>query len=112
MERFVLALVLVVIGLPLVVFGVAVARQRFDLVFGDYTAETTSPSAWRSAHALAGRWFRRLGLLLVGTAPVVALVGDPVGGWIFGGAMAALVLGIVVVVVVALGRVEAGQRRR
>jgi len=111
-ERFTLALVLIASGLPLAMFGGAVARRRFDLVFGDYTAETTAPSAWHSAHALAGTGFRRLGVVLVGAGPVVYLVGFPIGGWIFGAAMAALVVGVVVVAVRALGLVEAGQRQR
>ncbi len=112
MERFTLALVLVVTGLPLVLFGGAVARRRLDLVFGDYTAETTAPSAWQSAHAMAGTGFRRIGALLVCAAPAVYLGGFPVGGWIFGVAMAVLVIGVVVVAVRALGCVEAGQRQR
>lgn len=112
MERFVLALTPVLMGIPLWVFGWAVGRRRFDLVFGDFTAETTVPSAWSSAHDGAGRDFRRLGMLLSCSGPVVFLVGFPIGGWLFGVLMVILVVGIYVGTVRALGQVQQGQLRR
>ncbi len=108
-ERIALALTLVLIGLPLWVFGWAVARRRFDLVFADLTAETTVASAWDRAHHDAGRNFKRLGALLLCSAPVVFLVGFPLAGWLFGAMMAVLVVGVWVVAIRALGQVEQGQ---
>ena len=112
MESSLLALLLVLFGLPLWVFGWAVARRKLNLVFGDFTADTTTTPAWNKAHEVAGRDFRRLGVLLTCSAPVVLLVGLPVGGWLFGLLMAVLVVGSYVLAIRALGHVEQGQLRR
>lgn len=110
MERVALAVTLVTLGLPLAVFGWVVSRQRVDLVFGDYTRETTTTAAWAAAHERVGRGFRRLGALLVGAAPVVFVVGLPAGGWVFGGAMVVLGVGVYVAAMRGLAEVERGQR--
>ena len=107
-----MALTLVLMGIPLWIFGWAVARRRFDLVFGDYTAETTTASAWTAAHEGAGRNFQRLGALLSGSGPVVLLAGFPAGIWIFGSLMAVLVVGVYIVATRALTHVERGQMPR
>ncbi len=107
-----LALTLVLMGVPLWIFGWAVTRRKFDLVFGDFTADTTLVSAWDNAHEGAGRDFQRLGALLTCSGPVVFLVGVPAGGWLFGALMVVLVVGIFVVAVRALGQVQSGQLPR
>lgn len=104
-----LALMLVLIGVPLWIFGWAVAGRKLDLVFGDFTAETTAGTAWHTAHERAGRGFQRLGALLSSAGPVVFLVGFRLGGWMFGVLMAVLVVGVYVIAVRALGLVERGQ---
>jgi hypothetical protein len=112
MERFVLASALVLIGTPLWIFGWAVARRRFDLVFGDFSAETTVVAAWDNAHQDAGRDFQRLGGLLTCSGPVVFLVGFPVGGWLFGALMVLLVVGVCLIALRALSQVQDGQLSR
>ena len=107
-----MAFALVLIGIPLWIFGWAVARRRLDLVFGELTAETTLVSAWDDAHKRAGRDFERLGALLSASGPAVLLVGFPVAGWFFGAVMAVLVVGCYVVAIRALSRVQEGQLPR
>jgi len=96
-ESVALAVVVLVMGGALLGFGRAVGTRRIDLVFGDMTAETTVESGWKLAHEQAGRGFQRLGALLVCAAPFVVIGGVVLGGWVFGGAMVSLVVGVFVV---------------
>jgi hypothetical protein len=110
-ELVVSSIVLLSLGVPLILFGWAVAQRRFDLVFGDYTADTTDEAAWDSAHRRAGRRFRHVGILLTVAAPVALVFGFPVAGWVLAVCMVAVVVGVCVVSMQAFVHVERHQIR-